>query len=122
MAQKERVELRNRADQMAYQIDKRLKDMGDKMPVETKADLENKVQAVRDAIKAEDDSRIRSSHGSAGAGRDGRWARPSTVSPARARQGDMGMGGMGGTGGAPTGGTRAGGDDEDIVEGEFREA
>src|SRR5690606_32671435 len=45
MRAKERIELRNRADNMAYQIDKQLRDLGDKLPTDLKADLQNKVQA-----------------------------------------------------------------------------
>lgn len=58
--QRESIELRNKADNMAYQMDKQLEELGDKIPAETKADLEEKIQGLRDAVEAEDDDRIRS--------------------------------------------------------------
>ena len=114
--QRERIEIRNRADQMAYQMDKQLKDMGEQIPTDVKADLENKVQAVRDALKAEDDARIRSSMEELeqAAMRMGEAAYQQAGGPAG---GPQDMGGNGSRGGAPRTD-----DGEDIVEGEFREA
>ncbi len=116
---KESVELRNRADQTAYQIDKQLKDLGDQIPTETKADLENKVQAIRDAIKAEDDNQIRRAleeleQAAMQMGQAVYGGQPNG-------DGQPGNGGMGGNGygTGPQGGGR---DEDDVVEGEFREA
>jgi molecular chaperone DnaK len=49
-AKKEAVEARNIADSMCYTAEKALKDAGDKVPAEVKADVESKVKAVRDAL------------------------------------------------------------------------
>jgi molecular chaperone DnaK len=57
---RERIELRNEADNFAYQIEKTLKDNADKIPAEVKTDVEAKITAVRDALKTEDSERIRS--------------------------------------------------------------
>ncbi len=51
---REEIETRNRADNLAYATEKSLKDLGDKIPPETKSDLEAKVKAVRDALNGTD--------------------------------------------------------------------
>jgi len=48
---KEEVEQRNRADSVAYSAEKSLKELGDKVPADVRADIEGKIQAVRDALK-----------------------------------------------------------------------
>lgn len=58
-AQKERVEQRNQADSLAYQAERSLSDLGDKVPADVKTDIEAKIQAVRDALKGSDISEIR---------------------------------------------------------------
>jgi molecular chaperone DnaK len=49
-ARKEEVELRNQADTMAYQAEKTLRELGDKVPGDLKSQVEGKVKAVRDAL------------------------------------------------------------------------
>ncbi len=51
---RERIEVRNDADNLAYQSEKALKDAGDKVPADIKTDVETKIAAVRDAIKSDD--------------------------------------------------------------------
>jgi molecular chaperone DnaK len=58
----ETVETRNRADQLAYQAEKALRDAGDKVPADVRSDIEGKVKAVRDAIAANDSDAIRRAH------------------------------------------------------------
>jgi molecular chaperone DnaK len=45
---------------MAYSIEKTLTDLGDKVPAETKKDVEEKIAALRDALKTDDVERIKS--------------------------------------------------------------
>ena len=45
---------------MAYSIEKTLKDLGDKVPADTKKDVEEKLAALRDALKTDDVERIKS--------------------------------------------------------------
>ncbi|MDE3112813.1 MAG: molecular chaperone DnaK [Chloroflexota bacterium] len=56
---RERIELRNEADNFAYQIEKTLKDNADKVPADVKTDVEGKIAALREALKTEDADRIR---------------------------------------------------------------
>ena len=57
---RERIEVRNQGDTFAYSIEKTLKDLGDKVPADTKKDVEEKLAALRDALKTDDTDRIRS--------------------------------------------------------------
>ncbi|HEX9436050.1 MAG TPA: molecular chaperone DnaK [Candidatus Limnocylindria bacterium] len=57
---RERIEVRNEADNFAYQIEKTLRDNADKIPAEVKTDVEAKITTVREALKTEDTERIRS--------------------------------------------------------------
>src|SRR5687767_13847662 len=51
---REEVETRNDADQLAFQAERTLRDLGDKVSSEDKADVETKVTATREALKAAD--------------------------------------------------------------------
>jgi molecular chaperone DnaK len=56
---KEAAELRNQADTLAYQTDKTLKEHGDKLDATTKADIEQALTELREALKGEDTDAIR---------------------------------------------------------------
>ena len=51
---KEAIEIRNNADNLAYQCEKQLKDLGDKVPADKKQPIETAITAVREALKGED--------------------------------------------------------------------
>ena len=55
---RELVEAKNQADSMSYATEKNLKEMGDKVEPELKAEAEAKIEAVREAIKGEDKDAI----------------------------------------------------------------
>jgi molecular chaperone DnaK len=56
---KEAIEVRNNADNLAYQCEKQLKDLGDKLPAEKKTEIEGKINAVREALKGSDSDAIK---------------------------------------------------------------
>jgi len=56
---KEEIELRNRADSLAYQAERTLRDTGDKVSANVRTEVEDLVKAVRDALSGTDISRIR---------------------------------------------------------------
>lgn len=56
---KEEIEVRNNADQMVYQTEKTLGELGDKVTPEEKADIESKLQAVKDALAGTDSDAIK---------------------------------------------------------------
>ncbi len=55
---KEEIETRNRADSLAYQAERTLRDVGDKISVSLRSEVEGKVKAVRDALAGSDITRI----------------------------------------------------------------
>jgi molecular chaperone DnaK len=57
---RDEIEVRNRADNLAYATEKSLKDLGDKIPAATKSELEAKVKAVRDALAGSDVEAVKS--------------------------------------------------------------
>ncbi len=51
---KEAIEIKNNADNLAYQSEKQLKELGDKVPEEKRKQIEDAIKAVRDAIETND--------------------------------------------------------------------
>ena len=49
---KEEIEVRNQGDALTYTAERSIKDAGDKMPAETKADLEGKISDLRETVKS----------------------------------------------------------------------
>jgi molecular chaperone DnaK len=128
---REEVETRNQAEQLTYQAERTLKDLGDKVSSEDKAAVENGVSSLREALKGSD-------LGAVTAGATALAETLSRVSTAayQAAASETGSNGTGdGTGAGPAGeadgevepagaGARSGGgssSDDDTVEGEFKE-
>ncbi len=55
---REEIETRNRADSLAYQAERSLKDMGDRVSADTRSNVEAKIREVRDAIASNDVNRM----------------------------------------------------------------
>ena len=53
-ARREAVDTRNNADQMVYQCEKTLEEMGDKLDAADKDDVQAKIDALKEALKGED--------------------------------------------------------------------
>ena len=56
----EAVDTKNKAENLAFQVEKQLEEMGDKAPAELKAELQGKVLTVREALKSDDLDAIKS--------------------------------------------------------------
>jgi molecular chaperone DnaK len=56
---KEQVEARNQADNLVYQVDKLLKDQGDKVPDAVKSTLESQANALRGVLDTADTAELR---------------------------------------------------------------
>ncbi len=106
---KEEVEARNNADSTIYQAEKLLREYGDKVPADLRADVERKIEAARSAMQGRDVARIRQATQELGEAlqRLGaamyQAAGPSTAG--------------GGTGAGPSSGG-----EEEVVDGEYRQA
>jgi molecular chaperone DnaK len=109
---KEVVDARNQADSLAYQLEKTLNELGDKVDGATRGDLEAKINDVREAIKGDDVTRIRRTM--------------EALQQASMKLGETMYAGQNGSSpGATPGGDGAGtttSGEEDVVEGEFTEA
>jgi molecular chaperone DnaK len=55
----ELIQTRNEADTFAYQIEKTLRDLGDKAPADIKKDVEEKIATLREALKGNDTQRMK---------------------------------------------------------------
>jgi molecular chaperone DnaK len=108
---KAEVEARNAADQAVYTAEKTLRDMGDKVPDNVKADVEEKIEAlkaVKDTGSVDELSRLTQDLG---------YALQQIGTAAYGEQGGPGTPPPGDTGGGPDAPP-----DEDVVDGEFSEA
>ncbi|MEG4114769.1 MULTISPECIES: molecular chaperone DnaK [unclassified Microcoleus] len=56
---RERIDRKNQADSQAYQIEKQLAELGDKVPPADKTKIEGLLKDLREAIGSEDDDRIK---------------------------------------------------------------
>jgi molecular chaperone DnaK len=56
---KSAIETRNQAEQMAYQAEKMLKENGDKIPAETKTQVEGAIKDLKDALAGTDNAAIK---------------------------------------------------------------
>ncbi len=55
------IETKNQADQLAYTVEKTLKDLGDKVPAGERQTIEERIKELREALKSEDAARIKQS-------------------------------------------------------------
>jgi molecular chaperone DnaK len=131
---RDEVEVRNQAEQLTYQAERTIGDLGDKVSSEDKAEVEREVTAVREALKGSDIAAVRSGMDaltgtlSRVATAAYRASAPSEGSDGTDGTGGEGSGGAAGEGeGEPAGaGTRSGGANpeggpDETVEGEFKE-
>src|SRR5437588_11700274 len=56
---KEAIEIKNNADTLAYQSEKQLKELGDKVPADKRKSVEDAIAAVREAINKNDTDAIK---------------------------------------------------------------
>ena len=109
-ARKELIDLKNQADSTAYQAERSLQEMGDKVSADQRSSVEAKVKDLREAIQGDDQARIRRAM-------EALQQELQTISQAAYQQ--PGTGTQGGPQEPQSG---AADDGEDVVEGEFREA
>ena len=59
---KETIEIRNNADNLAYQCEKQLKELGDKVDGASKKNVEDAIEKVREALKGDDADTIKAAY------------------------------------------------------------
>ncbi len=106
---KELIELKNNGDAIAYQAEKLLKDLGDKIPSDQRNNVESKVKDLREAIQGDDKARIQRLIEALQSDLQaiGQAAYQQAEAPQSSGQASE---------------AEPGKDEEDVVEGEFREA
>jgi molecular chaperone DnaK len=114
---REDVELRNNADNLAYQAEKILRENGDKVPSELKSEVEGKISATREALKGNDSEAIRRNFTELSDSLQKIGAAVYGAGAGAAAGGE----GFGGTNGQSGDGHGPGQAEEGTVEGEFRE-
>jgi molecular chaperone DnaK len=114
---KDEVETRNQADALAYQAERTLRDLGDKVPAEDRAETERRVEAVRNALKGSDMTEVKSATDSLVE----QLQKVGTAAYQAASAAEAGStdGQSDGDSGSET---SSGEDGEEVVEGEFKEA
>jgi len=109
--QRELIEARNEADSLAYQAEKALRDLGDKVPADDRSKIESSIENLREALKGDDMAEIK---------RLTEEVKQATY--ALSQQLYAQQGAQDGTPEAGPAGNGEPGADDDVVEGEFREA
>jgi molecular chaperone DnaK len=110
---RDEIEERNRADNLAYQAEKIVRESGDKLPPELKTEVEEKTKTLREALTAGDATRIRDGMQELQSALERAGQAVYSAQQAEAPNGSPDDG--------PEGGSTAGGTKPGTVEGEFRE-
>ncbi|MEL6814142.1 MAG: molecular chaperone DnaK [Cyanobacteria bacterium J06598_3] len=58
-ARRENIDTKNQADSLAYQAEKQLEELGDKVPAEDKEKIEGQIKTLKEALAAEDAEKIK---------------------------------------------------------------
>ncbi len=116
---REEAEARNKADALAYQADKLIRDAGDKIPAADKTLLEDAIKATRSAIEKQTHEDVVSTSEKL----EKELQRVATAMYQAAGGGPGGPGGEGGAqgGGAPPAGEAGGKGKGDVIDAEFEE-
>jgi molecular chaperone DnaK len=112
-ARRAAVEARNQADALAFQAERTLRDLGDKVSSEDRLALENRISAVREAVKGDDDEAVTRT--------TAELTQTLQGVATKAYQSPSSDPASGPEGGAGTGDSGAEAGDDEAVEGEFKE-
>jgi molecular chaperone DnaK len=120
---REEVELRNQSEALTFQAERTLKDLGDKVSAEDRADAETKIEALREALKGSDVEAIKSTSATLAESIQGisMAAYQAAASDASGNGSTADGGDAGEPGGGAEGETDAEAEGEETVEGEFKE-
>jgi len=113
---KELIEARNTADNAVYTAEKALRDFGDKVPAETKSKVEAEIANVKQSLESDDPTKIKSAT-------EELFQVVQQIGASVYQQGGPQAGpAAGGEEPGPEGGEQKPGGDDDVVDGEFRNA
>jgi molecular chaperone DnaK len=110
---REKIDLKNQADSLAYQAEKQLSDLGDKVPAADKEKIDGLVKELRDAIQADDSDKIKAAKENLE-----QTLYQMTTNLYQQAGGDA----AGATGGAEAGSTGSSGGGDDVIDADFTES
>jgi len=114
-ARREAIDTKNQADSLAYQAEKQLEELGDKVPAEDKEKVEGQIKDLKEALSEEDSDKIKSTMEAL---QQGLYALSSSLYQQGAAEAE-------GAEGAPAGdtadGATASGGEDDVIDAEFSE-
>jgi molecular chaperone DnaK len=113
---RERIDRKNQADTLAYQAEKQINELGDKVPADEKTKIEGQIKELRDAIAQEDDEKIKTLT------TDLQQALYTVSSNLYQQAGGGASGAEGGPQGGPSDGSGDGGPSDDVIDADFTEA
>jgi molecular chaperone DnaK len=111
---RELIDARNTADNLAYQLEKTLRELGDKVPAGDRSNIESKINDLKQAAQGDDLNRIKQTTDEA---QNAFHALSQQMYAQAQPQPEGGPGPSGGEGGP----SKGSGDDGDVVEGEVKE-
>jgi molecular chaperone DnaK len=117
---KQLVEAKNNGDSMIHMVEKSLRELGDKVDSDTKANVENEIANLKKTMEGEDTEAIKKATESLTQASH----KLAELMYAKANKGEQGGGpeaGAGGASGASGGGKTSGKDDDDVVDADFEE-
>jgi molecular chaperone DnaK len=122
-AKRAATESRNEADALVYQGERLLRDLDDKLSDEDKGEVTARIEAVREALKGEDQGAVDSTKGQLAEvlQRVGTKAYEAPPSGGDGGNGADGSGGADGEGGGAPAGEGEGEAEEETIEGEYKE-
>jgi molecular chaperone DnaK len=115
---REEVETRNQAEALSFQAERTIKDLGDKVAAEDRAEVENKISSLREALKGSDIEAVRTGATSLAETLSQVSTKAYQASAADASSNGTGEAGPESGDGPASDGAAAG---EETVEGEFKE-
>jgi molecular chaperone DnaK len=112
---KEEIDTRNQADALAYETEKNIRELGDKLEASHRSKLESAVGQLKEAVKGTDTARIKQAMEAV----QQAWHEASAKLYQQAQAGGAGPTGAGGGAGAGQGGPGPGGGGEQVVDADF---
>ncbi|MBF2067259.1 MAG: molecular chaperone DnaK [Calothrix sp. C42_A2020_038] len=112
---REKIDRKNQADSLAYQAEKQIQELGDKVPAADKTKVEGLVKELKEAVAKEDDEQIKRLTPEL------QQALFAVGSNIYQQQGDAGTGAPG-PGAGSAGGASSGGSGDDVIDADFTES
>ncbi|OKH56277.1 molecular chaperone DnaK [Calothrix sp. HK-06] len=116
---REKIDRKNQADSLAYQAEKQIQELGDKVPPADKTKVEGLVKDLKDAVAKEDDEQIKRIMPEL---QQALFAVGSSIYQQGGDAGAPGAGGAPGADAGSAGGASSGGSGDDVIDADFTES